>query len=82
MPIVGKICMDQFMVRLDQHYPVGTKVTLIGKQMDQEITIDEIANYLDTINYEIPCMISYRVPRIYVKDKNIIEVDNSLSVED
>ncbi|KGX87834.1 alanine racemase [Pontibacillus marinus] len=82
MPIVGRICMDQFMVRLDQPYPVGTKVTLIGKQMDQEITIDEIADYLDTINYEIPCMISYRVPRIYVKDKNIIEVDNSLSVED
>lgn len=81
MPIVGRICMDQFMVRLDQPYPQGTQVTLIGKQEDQEITMDEVAEYLDTINYEIPCMISYRVPRIYVKDKNIVEVDNSLSIK-
>ncbi|RWZ52255.1 alanine racemase [Halobacillus fulvus] len=66
-PIVGRICMDQFMIRLDQEYPVGTKVTLIGKQEDQEITVDEVADYLDTITYEIPCMISSRVPRMYKK---------------
>lgn len=65
MSIVGRICMDQFMVRLDGPYDVGTKVTLIGRQKDQEITVDEIAERLETINYEIPCLISYRVPRIY-----------------
>ncbi|MEN1970549.1 alanine racemase [Lentibacillus sp. N15] len=66
MPIVGRICMDQTMIRLDKAYPIGTQVTLIGKQGTQEITMDEVAAYLDTINYEIPCIISKRVPRIYV----------------
>ncbi len=79
LPIVGRICMDQFMIRLDQEYPLGTMVTLIGKDKGQlEISTDEVADYLDTINYEIPCMISYRVPRIYLKNGQIVEVDNSL----
>ncbi|SFE35655.1 alanine racemase [Lentibacillus persicus] len=65
MPIVGRITMDQTMIKLDQAYPVGTQVTLIGKQGDQEIEVDEIAEKLETINYEIPCMISERVPRKY-----------------
>lgn len=65
MPIVGRITMDQTMIKLDQAYPVGTQVTLIGKQSDEEIEVDEIAEKLETINYEIPCMISERVPRQY-----------------
>jgi alanine racemase len=32
MPIVGKICMDYTMIRLDKYYPIGTKVTLIGRE--------------------------------------------------
>jgi alanine racemase len=51
-------------------------VTLIGKQGDAQITIDEVAKYLGTINYEIPCTISYRVPRIFLKKKSIMEVRN------
>ncbi|MBX0359696.1 alanine racemase [Halobacillus sp. Nhm2S1] len=77
-PIVGRICMDQFMIRLDQEYPIGTKVTLIGKQGDQEISADEIAEHLETINYEIPCMISQRVPRVFQEDGRTVEVRNSL----
>ncbi|WP_047981044.1 alanine racemase [Ornithinibacillus contaminans] len=65
MPIVGRICMDQTMIRLDQAYPIGTKVTLIGEQGEDRIEMDELAMYLDTINYEIPCMINDRIPRIY-----------------
>lgn len=65
MPITGRICMDQLMVRLDREYPVGTKVTLIGKQGDEQIGIDEVAEWLETINYEIPCMITARVPKLY-----------------
>ncbi|MBP1971460.1 alanine racemase [Virgibacillus natechei] len=65
MPIIGRICMDQTMIRLDREYPVGTHVTLIGEQDNEVIEMDEIANYLDTINYEIPCIINHRVPRIY-----------------
>ncbi|MFB1051760.1 alanine racemase [Paraliobacillus sp. JSM ZJ581] len=67
LPIVGKICMDQCMIKLDQSYAIGTQVTLIGKQFDEEITMDEIAERLETINYEIACMLSDRIPRIYLK---------------
>ncbi|MGM8366595.1 alanine racemase [Virgibacillus sp. W0181] len=66
MPIVGRICMDQTMIRLDKPYKIGTMVTLIGKQGDAEIKMEEISDRLNTINYEVPCMINARVPRIYV----------------
>lgn len=69
MPIVGRICMDQTMIHLDKEYPIGTKVTLIGKQGNEAISMDEVARYLDTINYEIPCNIGKRVPRIYVTEE-------------
>lgn len=75
-PIIGRICMDQMMIRLPEYVPIGTQVTLIGKQGDAQITMDEVAQYLDTINYEIPCTISYRVPRIFLKNKSIMEVRN------
>lgn len=67
MPIVGRICMDQMMIKLDQYYPIGTKVTLIGKQQNERISADDVAEYLETINYEIPCMITERVPRVYLE---------------
>ncbi len=69
-PVVGKICMDQCMIevtdapRCDFH----DEVVLIGKQGDQTISADEIASRLGTINYEVTCMISHRVPRIYMRD--------------
>ncbi|MDY0410452.1 alanine racemase [Virgibacillus soli] len=66
MPIVGRICMDQTMILLDKCYPVGTNVTLIGKQKGEEIALDDVAQYMDTINYEVACMINKRVPREYV----------------
>ncbi|WP_010284646.1 alanine racemase [Bacillus timonensis] len=76
--IIGRICMDQFMVRLPKKLPVDTKVTLIGKQKDKFISVDDVANALDTINYEVTCSISFRVPRIFLRNKRIIEVRNPL----
>jgi alanine racemase len=73
MKIVGRICMDQCMIQLDQGYSKEEKVTLIGKQAGNEISIDEVAQLLNTINYEITCMIGYRVPRVYVKDGKRLE---------
>lgn len=64
--IVGRICMDQTMIRLDKEYKVGEKVTLIGQQKDELIDIEEIARHIGTINYEIPCMINSRIPRVYI----------------
>lgn len=65
-PIVGRICMDMLMVKLDESYEIGEKVTLIGRSEAANIWVDDVAHYLDTINYEIPCMITSRVPREYI----------------
>jgi alanine racemase len=78
VPIVGRICMDQCMIRLPGFLDMGTRVTLIGKQDEEAITMDEIADKLDTINYEIPCTISTRVPRIYMRNGEATEVSNKL----
>ena len=76
VPIVGRICMDQLMIKLPKMYKMGTKVTFIGKQKGAEITIDEVAKHLETINYEIPCMVAARVPRVYTRDSQHIDVNN------
>lgn len=65
MPIVGRICMDQCMIRLDEQVNIGEKVVLLGKQMNEEIRIEEWANALQTIPYEICCTFSNRLPRLY-----------------
>ncbi|MDF2947915.1 MAG: alanine racemase [Bacillales bacterium] len=76
--IIGRVCMDQIMIRLPYEVETGSKVTLIGKQEDIEITADDIALFLGTINYEVTCMISSRVPRIFFENKSIIKVENHL----
>ncbi|SJZ87646.1 alanine racemase [Pilibacter termitis] len=63
--IVGRICMDQLMIRLPESKKIGTKVTLVGRNGDEEITLQEVADYLGTIHYEVACQISCRVPRDY-----------------
>ncbi|NMH73396.1 alanine racemase [Bacillus sp. RO2] len=77
-PIVGRICMDQFMIKLPHELPIGTKVTLIGEQDGKKISSNDVAAKLDTINYEVPCMISYRVPRMFWRNGSIMEVRNYL----
>jgi alanine racemase len=65
-PIVGRVCMDQTMISVD-HIPnvrVGDEVVLIGPQRDDEITAEEVADWLGTINYEVVSEILARVPRV------------------
>lgn len=65
-PMVGRICMDQSMVDLGpDETQVGAEAVLIGSQGAEEISADEVAAKLGTINYEVTCMINDRVPRIY-----------------
>ncbi|MFC0190422.1 alanine racemase [Fictibacillus aquaticus] len=73
VPIVGRICMDQCMVRLPHEMEVGTLVTLVGQQDDEKISIDDLAKLAGTINYEIPCLISSRVPRTFKENGRILE---------
>ncbi|WP_274308353.1 alanine racemase [Solibacillus daqui] len=63
--IIGRICMDQSMILLPKAYNVGEPVVLIGHQGQERITLDDWANKLETINYEVPCVITARVPRVY-----------------
>lgn len=65
VPIVGKICMDQFMVDVSNidNVEIGQEVLLFGP----ELPVDEIAKKSGTINYEIICGVSPRVPRVIIK---------------
>ena len=68
--VVGNICMDQCMVDVTDipSVKVGDEVVLFGTQGSQQISADELADKLGTINYEITCMISRRVPRVYIQN--------------
>jgi alanine racemase len=66
-PFAGTVTMDQILVDMgDDVAEVGDEVVLLGRQGDEEITADEWAAKLDTINYEIVCDFGPRLPRRYV----------------
>lgn len=66
MPVIGKICMDQLMIRLPHRFPEGTKVTLIGRQQQAEISCRELAQYVNSVPQEISSSLSARVERVYL----------------
>lgn len=68
--IVGRICMDQCMIDVSDIHDVkrGDEVTIIGRDGDEVISATDIADRMNTINYEITCLIGKRVPRVYIKD--------------
>lgn len=74
--IVGRVCMDQMMVDVTDIKDVkcGTQVTIVGKENDKEITFDDIADLIGTVNYESVCLIGKRIPRIYKKYSDTIGV--------
>jgi alanine racemase len=67
VPIVGRVCMDMTMVDVTSLPDVclGDEAVLIGRQGDDEITADEVADLTGTISYEVLCRIGPRVPRLY-----------------
>jgi alanine racemase len=66
-PVVGKVCMDFIMVDVTDipHVSLGDEAVLIGKQGREQITPEEIADKIDSISYEVLCLIGKRVPRVY-----------------
>jgi len=78
--VVGSICMDQCMINVTEieNVKVEDEVLLFGNGLNGEPHTDEIANKLNTINYEIVCMISRRVPRVYKRDDNVILIRDYL----
>ncbi|MEG1284375.1 MAG: alanine racemase [Romboutsia sp.] len=75
--VVGRICMDQCMVKInkDININIGDEVIIFGEEI---ITVENIAKDLETINYEVLCMISRRVDHVYMERNAIVQVDSYL----
>lgn len=77
-PVVGRICMDQCMIDITDCDSINTgdEVIVMGESNGININADYHANLLGTISYEILCMVSRRVPRIYYQKDEIVKVKN------
>ena len=71
--IIGRVCMDQFMVDVTDIPDVeaGDTATIFGTDGKETISVDEIAKKANTINYEIICNINSRVTRVYMKNGKV-----------
>lgn len=74
-PIVGRVCMDQFMVDVTDIEGVsfGDNVTLIGKDGNETITVEELSKLSGRFNYEFICDLGKRIPRVFVKNGKVAE---------
>lgn len=77
-PIVGRVCMDQFMVDVTDvdGAELDSIVTLVGKDGDAELSMEEVSNAAYSFNYELPCRVARRVPRTYYKDGKLVKATN------
>ncbi|MCM1122929.1 MAG: alanine racemase [Eubacterium sp.] len=75
-PILGRVCMDQFMVNVEDipDAEEGDEVTLIGADGAYRITMEELGELSGRFNYEFACGLGKRIPRIYRKDGQIVAV--------
>lgn len=73
VPIIGRVCMDQFMIDVSLVPGVSTfdEVTLIGCDGDECITMEDLQHWSGMLNYELACLIGKRVPRVYTKNGEI-----------
>lgn len=73
-PIIGRICMDQFMVDISSKPDIkqGDEVTLVGRDGDEYISIEEVADMSYSFNYEFVCDIGKRIPRVYYRDGKVV----------
>lgn len=72
-PILGRVCMDQFMVSVEDipEAAEGDEVTLIGMDGIEQITMEELGEISGRFNYELACDLGRRIPRIYLKDGKV-----------
>lgn len=77
--ITGRVCMDQFMVNVSNiECNIGDDVVLVGRQGDEELTMEEVSEMAHSFNYELPCRVARRVPRVYFKDGKAVKIVNYL----
>ena len=79
-PIVGRVCMDQFMVDVTDadNVEIGSEVVLVGEQGGNLLTVEELADAAYSFNYEFVCGIGLRVPRIYYRNGKFLKRVNYL----
>jgi len=79
VPVVGKICMDQCMLDVTEveDVKIGDEVVLFGYEEGCP-DADEIGEKLNTISYEILCMVGRRIPRVYISNGNIVDIKDYL----
>jgi len=80
-PVIGRICMDQTMIDVTNlpQVEIGDEVVLWGRQGQEEITVEEIAEKIGTINYEIVHMPDKkRVPKLFIKNKKPYKIKSML----
>ena len=72
--ILGRVCMDQFMVDVTdiQDVDVDTEVTLIGTDGEDQIRVEELSELCGRFHYELVCDIGKRVPRVYIRYGEVI----------
>lgn len=71
-PVLGRVCMDQMMVDVtDIECVMGDEVLIFGS--DEKCSADQIADVNNSINYEVVCSVGERVPRIFVKDGELVD---------
>ncbi len=78
--ILGRICMDQCMIDVTdiENVKTGDEVIILGEEGDLKFNADDMAEALGTINYEILCRIKSRIPRVYIKNKEVFKVRNNI----
>lgn len=79
-PVIGRICMDQFMVDVN-HIPdaaLGDMVTLVGRDGREVLSVEEISEMAGSFNYEFVCNVSRRVPRVYYRSGKPVKIVNYL----
>ncbi len=78
-PIVGRVCMDMFMIDVtDIECEVTDEVILFGSDGKLSVSVEEIGEKSKSFNYEVICGVSRRIPRVYKKDGKIIKTVNYL----
>lgn len=77
--IIGRVCMDQFMIDVTNlNVKQGDKVILMGTDGANTITAEEIGETSGRFNYELVCDINKRVPRVYIENGEVVAIDNAL----
>lgn len=72
--ILGRVCMDQFMVDVTEipEAEEGDLVTLIGRDKEEQITMEELGELSGRFNYELACDLGSRIPRVYMEQGRIM----------